>query len=277
MITYDAVTQVMEHTNLTHVISFHGTPLPGDVWGWGIRPHYLIHYVTHGQGLLEIGGSSYPLSAGQAFLIRPYHLVRYSSCADNPITYWWVEWRGEGSDQLVDAMGFDQDHPVLTFRSSTEVLAAMDLLERAQDGSLADNLERKGELYRLMSCFLRNSMRADHADVKDSRAYFITAEHYIRSRLSDPELSVSSTAGDVCISRKYLHSLFTQYAGKSVSDFIIDERMTMAKELLKQNLLTVSSVAISVGYNDPFAFTRIFKKRVGIPPSQYAREYRPYD
>ncbi len=277
MTTHDTAVQIMQQTHLIHNISFHGSPLPGEAWGWGVRVLHLIHFVTHGQGTLEIHGKSFPLSAGQIFYIEPNQLVRYTSSASNPIVYWWVEWYGEGSDRLIKAMGFDREHPVLTVRNSVEVLAAMDALERAQENSMTGALERQGELYRLMACFLRNSTRAEAPAERDSLAHFNTAVNYIRGRLADPDLTVDATAKHVCISRKYLHALFIQYAGKSVNDYIIDARIAMAEELLKLRRLTVSSVAVSVGYNDPFSFSRIFKKRIGMSPSQYAREYQVYD
>lgn len=268
--------QIMRHTNLYHVNSHHG-PTPADhVWGWGMRGVYILHFCTHGKGFFETEGKRYELSPGQAFLIHPYQLIRYGNDPTDPLTYWWVEWLGEGCEELLKTMGFGQENQVIVFRNPAEIIAAMDEMERKQDVSLPGTLERKAELYRLMACFLRNSPQADIAPVKDSQHYFNVAEHYIRIHLSDTELTVAATAEHTCISRKYLHAIFVQYAGKSVSDYIIDARIAMAKELLQLHRLSVSSVATSVGYSDPFSFTRIFKKRVGMSPSQYAQEHKKY-
>ena len=271
--SYNAETMVMEHTHLRHNISFHGTPLPGDTWDWGMRHMYIIHYITNGKGTLETEGQVFHLTAGQAFLIVPFQIVRYTSDPKNPWTYWWVEWSGEGSDTLMKAMGFTREHPVMAFHNPAEVLAAMERLERTQDNhSLLDCLERKGELYRLMACFLRNSPRAQGPKVPESRVYYDTAERYIQQHLDDPELSVNGIADLVGISRKYLHAIFIQYSGKSVSDYIIHYRILTAEELLKSKHHSITTVANAVGYNDPFSFSRIFKKRTGLSPTQFANE-----
>ena len=46
-----------------------------------------------------------------------------------------------------------------------------------------------------------------------------------------------------------------------------------AKQLLKDPDLPIQHIAYSVGYNDPFAFSKVFKKETGISPSQYRTDY----
>ena len=49
--------------------------------------------------------------------------------------------------------------------------------------------------------------------------------------------------------------------------------MNKAKKLLKNEDLSIQNIAYSVGYPDPFAFSKIFKKEVGISPSVYREQY----
>ena len=259
--------RILRQTHLIHVNSFHGRPPEGHVWGWGVRPCYILHFITQGGGFLETEKHYYPLEAGQLFLIRPYQLIRYGRLPDRPQTYWWAEWFGEGSDELLRLMGFDDDRAVITPQRPAEILAAMDALERTGSATPEGVLERTAALYRLMACLLRNSPAAEQP-AKGGAVYFSAAEQFVRAHLSDPELTVAAVAAHVGISRNYLHTLFVRYAGRSPADYLIDARLDMATELLRLHHLPVVSVAMSVGYPDPFSFTRIYKKRRGIPPSQ---------
>ena len=56
-------------------------------------------------------------------------------------------------------------------------------------------------------------------------------------------------------------------------EYLIFYRVKKAKQLLKDPDLPIQHIAYSVGYNDPFAFSKVFKKETGISPSQYRTDY----
>jgi AraC family transcriptional regulator of arabinose operon len=45
--------------------------------------------------------------------------------------------------------------------------------------------------------------------------------------------------------------------------------MQKAKELLEKEDLPISNVAYAIGYSDPLAFSKMFKKREGVSPLEY--------
>ena len=49
--------------------------------------------------------------------------------------------------------------------------------------------------------------------------------------------------------------------------------MLMAKKLLQEGKLRVYEIAHRVGYSDPKYFSQIFRRHVGVPPSQYGDEH----
>ena len=61
---------------------------PGYHWGAGMRDHYLLHYVVSGKGTYTLNGSSYPVHAGQVFLVWPNTLVRYCADESDPWEYY---------------------------------------------------------------------------------------------------------------------------------------------------------------------------------------------
>lgn len=82
-------------------------------------------------------------------------------------------------------------------------------------------------------------------------------------------LSVSEIAEKFCISQQYISRLFNKHFGKSVKEYINNVRINRAKELLKTSSLSVKEVSFAIGINDPLYFSRLFKKLVGVPPSEY--------
>lgn len=62
---------------------------------------------------------------------------------------------------------------------------------------------------------------------------------------------------------------FAKVFNTTPNNYIIDQKLRRAKDLLRITDMPVSEVAYGVGFNDPLYFTRIFKKRVGQSPTQY--------
>ncbi|MBD0403932.1 AraC family transcriptional regulator [Flammeovirga sp. EKP202] len=62
---------------------------------------------------------------------------------------------------------------------------------------------------------------------------------------------------------------FQKVYDETPSKYLSIQRIKKAKELLQSTTLPINEIAYDVGYNDPLYFTRIFKKKEGVSPSQY--------
>lgn len=67
----------------------------------------------------------------------------------------------------------------------------------------------------------------------------------------------------------YLNKVFLKFTGYSINNYLTLVRINMAKELLSTTTLKVSDVGYLVGIEDPYYFSRLFKKHVGISPSRF--------
>ena len=73
------------------------------------------------------------------------------------------------------------------------------------------------------------------------------------------------------ISVSYFTHLFTQQFGVSPYKYLLNTRMSQAKYLLIETNMHINDIAETVGYDDPFYFSRIFKKHTGSSPSVYRK------
>jgi len=83
------------------------------------------------------------------------------------------------------------------------------------------------------------------------------------------DLSLTKLAEKVNYSPAYLSRLFKQESGINPSDFILNARIEMAKELLIGGRLQVNQIAKRVGYASSHSFTRTFKNITGFSPQEY--------
>lgn len=95
------------------------------------------------------------------------------------------------------------------------------------------------------------------------------ARDYIMSHLCSETLSVNDVAAYCCLTPIYMSRIFKQEMGTSMSQFIIQERMLLAKQLLEEEGLSANMVAGKVGYPSYPHFSTMFKKHFGYSPSKY--------
>ena len=93
----------------------------------------------------------------------------------------------------------------------------------------------------------------------------------IEDHLSDADLNVNALCELSGISNKQIYRKIKQLTGMSPVEYIKSIRMKKAAELLLENRYTVAEVSYKIGIEDPFYFSKCFKKQFGVSPSVYLR------
>lgn len=100
---------------------------------------------------------------------------------------------------------------------------------------------------------------------------------YIEKHISNPELSNSLIAQNAHISEVYFRKLFSEKYHISPKQYILDIRIQKSKQLLTDSSLSVSSISEKCGFSSVYTFSRCFKDKVGISPTEYAKGNRVYE
>lgn len=91
---------------------------------------------------------------------------------------------------------------------------------------------------------------------------------YISGHYMNP-LTLDGLAELHAMSSKRFSYFFHKYTGFRPIDYVINYRMERARELLKVGNFSIRDIAVSVGYDNPLYFSRVFKKKFGVSPSEY--------
>lgn len=257
------------HEQLDLNMLFHGQEEcePLHAWGPGVRDSYIIHYIHSGKGEFQINGSTYSLSAKQGFLIPPGVIVQYKADEEDPWVYSWIGFRGVQAKTFMGLAGLREDSPI--FRVHDGSLFFDELHEEL----LAANRRRSHELLlqSLLYRFLAELVECANLPARVSpspskEAYLRKAIEWIEHNYSQ-KITVQQIADYVGLTRTYLSSLFQEQYGLSLQSYLLTFRMNRASALLRSSSLSISDVSRSVGYTDPFLFSKMFKKANGVSPS----------
>lgn len=93
-------------------------------------------------------------------------------------------------------------------------------------------------------------------------------EHYTES-----DFSVGNLATYMGLSEVHLRRIFKAAINISPNKYINLLRLEKAKNMLTTSNYSISEIALSVGYSDPYYFSRLFKNELGISPSEYKKRY----
>lgn len=85
------------------------------------------------------------------------------------------------------------------------------------------------------------------------------------------DLTLSEVSRQFGCSRSYISHRFSLRAGCSFREYLTSLRLEDAMALLRYSDLTVTEIALAVGFGDSTYFSSVFRRRVGVSPSAYRR------
>ena len=163
-----------------------------------------------------------------------------------------------GSEHAVAGLLAGADDYLAKPFDSSELLARIDaLLGRAQRLRLRLGREREAPA-------------AVTATESTDQRWCRRLEELIAQRLDDPALSVEQLADEMHVDRSQLFRKCKDLLGLSPSEYLRDTRLKRAHGLLEERVGSISEIAYAVGFDSLSSFTRAFKARYALPPSQVA-------
>ena len=235
-------------------IGHHKTP-PSHAFGPAVRPYFLLHFIEKGEGYIERNGEKHPLSAGNAFLIRPDEVTMYCSDANNPWEYVWIAFDGDFAKSLIERANsglFMEYH-------KSGLLALKNAL---QDKNL-DYFGCLNVFFSVLNAIKTAAPLTESDEISD-------ALHYLENNYFN-HINIKVLATQFGFSRAYFSTLFVKRTGETPHDYLTKIRIERAKEHLKQGQHSVEEIAYSVGFSSLQRFSEAFKKRVGLSPLQYRK------
>lgn len=248
---------------------------PGHKWGPGVRDHFLIHYIVSGKGFYETGNKKYLLKARDAFLVYPYSEVYYYADKEDPWEYYWVGFAGRDAKVMMEKTDFTKEDPViLNCPFGEEIRSHLLRIYEARGNEFLHAVEMAGELHLTISCFIRGTGQGGKGQgVKKDGSYVQKAMEYIEANYSYP-ITVEDVAGYVGISRSHLFREFKEEADTSPKEYLSEYRLKQACYLLASSDLSMTAIANSTGFDNSLYFSKVFKKKMNVTPSAYAKLYR---
>jgi AraC family transcriptional regulator len=168
--------------------------------------------------------------------------------------------------------------PSLYFENN-KLKATLQKLQSVLDGSGINDRAYAETLGLLLLWEIRHAADPQFSQLKPIRGGLTALQLRRIKEFVDVHISkgieVSDLASLVGLSQFHFIRAFKNSVGLSPYQYVLSERISVAKEMLSKRDLSIADVALAVGFSDASQLNRVFRKLIGVTPTVYRREIGP--
>lgn len=229
------------------------------------HPNHLLIYCIEGAGELELAGERAAVKAGDLVLLPSGLPHAYAADDNNPWSIYWVHFDGDAAADYVAFLGMAA--PVVPLGALPGLQAEFEALLALRHAgyALPAFVHGAGLLKGLLTGLHGSMARA----ARDAGSIDIVALTSLMQRRLDGAVTLEELAREANLSNFHFVRRFRQLTGHAPIQHFIYLKMQHACRLLDGSQAPIKRVAAQVGYDDPYYFSRLFKRVIGISPQQY--------
>ena len=215
-----------------------------------------ISYIHEGRGYMQTPSAPIPFSAGTIFIIPP------------SLTHRLVSESGHVASSMLIRNEMLNSVREITAVTDNEKKEAETLINVMKDhnNTLNEYLQYLGKAFVLLLLeFIGiNGLRLDHAKAVDDII------NGINKHFSDPEFKIKPLLTTSPYAEDYIRSIFKEQTGMTPGQMLSEVRLNNARNIIlySKTNVPVSSIALNSGFDDFAYFSKAFKKRYGMSPTE---------
>ena len=244
-------------------------------WQHGrILDGFALVYISSGRGKFESKPDfSAHLEPGHAFLLFPKTWHRY---APDPETGWhehWIGFNGEIPCRWLRHKLFSAKNPVAKINAEDTVLATFSrIMQSIRANRPALQQIMAGATDNLMGLIYSAQQAQPAADAQNPNTIELAIARIQNGYASD--LNMESLAQELGVSYSWFRSTFTVHTGLSPHQYLLELRLVRARNLLAETEFSIKEIATQTGFEDEFYFSRLFRQKLNLSPSQWRNRSR---
>lgn len=235
---------------------------------------FALVYVSSGRGTFEWKPNfSASIEPGHIFLLFPGIWHRYTP---NPQTGWhehWIGFDGEMARRWLKYKFISPKNPVISIKAEDTVMATFSrVMQSIRENRPALQQILAGTTDNLMGLVYSAQQAQPATDVQNvnviERAITRIQNEFER------DLNMSQLAQELGVSYSWFRHTFTAHTGLSPHQYLLEFRLVRARNLLAETELSIKEIAAQTGFEDEFYFSRLFRQKLNLTPSQWRNRGR---
>jgi len=234
---------------------------------------HLLIYCTAGKAKLFYDNKEHLIRSGDLILIRPQKLHRYIADNNDPWSVYWVHFDGSLASNFAERLLMKMNNGLSNIVYQTKIVADFDtLLALRERGYTATNVIHAVHLLQQLLSYLALQLRL-HKTLGSTELDIEVLEALMMEHLHT-NLNLDTLAERAKLSKYHFSKKFKELTDQSPIQHFLNMKMQHACYLLDSTSHSVKQIGASLGYNDAYYFSRLFKKIIGLSPSLYRTKNR---
>ncbi len=234
---------------------------------------FLFFTVISGNGLLLYDGKTHELFANSCVFIDCKKTYSHTTDPNNLWTLRWVHFYGPTIGGIYSKYCERGGRPVFTPADISSFFSVLDkLVSTAKSSDYMRDMKINEELAHLLTLIMSESWHPEYKTLPSKKASVLEVKKYL-----DDNYNEHITLEDLCsrfyISKYYLTHSFKEQFGISITNYLLNVRVTHAKQLLRFSSKTVEEIGYETGIGAPSYFSRVFKEIEGVSPSVFREQW----
>jgi len=231
---------------------------------------YVIMYCTEGSGWVRLDGDRrHEVRKGELTVIPAGAPHEYGSSEESPWTIYWFHMKGELAASFFGPERSAEPFPIPVERSAAIIGLFDECYEFLSQGHSLEHVIYASQLAGHLAAIIRLAYSKRKAAPNPLRqANIEQALRYMTEHLED-NVSLAELAAQAALSIPHFTQLFKKRTGYSPIDYYLRLKIQSASQYLALTDQSVKAVSLRTGFQDPYYFSRLFKKIMGKSPSAY--------
>lgn len=231
--------------------------------GTSVHPAQLL-WVTEGTLHCVYNGQDHLLQPGSFLLLPPDQWAMYYAPPEISPQLWKISFSAT----------LEKFSPIFVENCDSVTQEILQKIAQEQENQDPVSLEMTKTLLNLLLLQLYRRQFFTPAQPLKGEAVIITraqkvVEHYARQKLSVPLVAERAQ-----VSPSYLTALFQKRLGISPGEYIRRVKLQVSKEMIRENQMNFTEIAAALEYSTVHHFSRQFREKFGISPTEYAKMVR---
>lgn len=234
---------------------------------------YLFFVVLSGSGTLSYDGTIHTLSAGNCVFIDCKKAYFHETSED----LWqlqWIHFNGPTAANIYQKYIERGGLPVFcpdSISSYTKVWT--NLYKIASEDDYVRDMKINEGLCALLTLLMEDSWHPDHSRHNTKKTNLLQIKNYLDQNFAK-KITLDELAERYYINKYYLTRIFKEQFGVSINTYLMQARITQAKQMLRFTDKTAEEIGLECGIGALYYFSRTFKKIEGISPSEFRKQWR---
>lgn len=232
-------------------------------------PENFLFYCVDGHGWYQVGDQKYHVEPYEFFILPQNTEHAYGSDEHQPWSIYWIHFGGELLPHFNEVKAIQNHYKPFHITSNDEIVSLFSKIYKTLElGYSIDNLMFANMcLTYFLTLFIYNAKHitttpSDKINCVDG------AIHYMQQNIQQ-HLSLQDLSNHYHYSPSRFSSLFKQKTGYAPIDYFLQMKMQKATQLLDFTDKPIKDIASAFGFDDPYYFSRRFRKIIGMSPKKY--------